>query len=142
MRRRWTTIAASIVILIATLAAAPLLKTNFIDQSGQTTLSITQTMPVGTSLTATDAAAQQVEKVLAADKEAGELVSYQATVGGGAVPGLGGSGNQATFSVTVEEGTDVTAVQDRLEERLAGLKNAGEIVVGGASPGSAAPTSR
>ena len=43
----------------------PQLKTNFFDQSGQDTLSITQKLPVGTSLAATDEAAKKVEEVLA-----------------------------------------------------------------------------
>ncbi|GAB6902305.1 efflux RND transporter permease subunit [Kineosporia succinea] len=132
VRRRWTTVALSVVILIATLAMVPLLKTNFIDSSGQNTVNVTQTLPVGTSLQATDEAAQKVEAVLAQEDD---LESYQVTVGGGAIPGLGGAANSATFSLTVDEDADVEAVQSRIETELGELSDAGEVVVGGAQAG-------
>src|SRR5262249_17785007 len=64
-RRRVLTVVAAVVIFVLTIGLAGLLKTNFFDQSGQTALGITQTLPIGSSLATTDAAAQKVEKVLA-----------------------------------------------------------------------------
>ncbi|TQS40166.1 efflux RND transporter permease subunit [Cryptosporangium phraense] len=134
VRRRWVTIAIAVVILVATLGMVPLLKTNFLDQSGQNTLSITQTMPVGSSLATTDAAAKQVEGVLAGARDDGDLESYQVTIGGGQF-GFGGSANEATYQVTVNEDEDTAAVQDQLEEKLNALTGAGEIEVGAAQSG-------
>ncbi|MBT0768784.1 efflux RND transporter permease subunit [Kineosporia sp. J2-2] len=133
VRRRWTTVALSLVVLVATIAMTPLLKTNFIDQSGQNTLSITQTLPVGTGLAATDAAAQKVESVLS---EEPDLESYQVTTGGGAFPGLVGSSNGASFSLTVDEDADIEEVQTRLENEVGELSDVGDVVVtGGAQAG-------
>jgi HAE1 family hydrophobic/amphiphilic exporter-1 len=137
VRRRWTTVGGALAVVGATLAMAGLLETNFIDESGQDTLSITQTMPPGTSLAATDTASRAVEKELEAERAAGTVTSYQTTVGGGLIPGLTGSNSTATFSVTVPENADRDAdeVRARLERRLAGLTGAGEIEVTGAQSG-------
>lgn len=136
VRRRWTTVAIAVVILVATLGMVPFLKTNFLDQSGQNTLNLTQTMPVGSSLATTDAAAKKVEAVLADFRDRGDLESYQVTVGGGAFPGLGGSGNQATYQLTVNEDEDTASVQDALEKKLDALPDAGEVEVGAAQAGA------
>ncbi|GAB3248960.1 efflux RND transporter permease subunit [Kineosporia babensis] len=129
---RKSVILASVVIFAATLGMASLLKTNFLDQSGQNTINVTQTLPVGSSLQTTDAAAEKVEGVLA---EEGDLDSYQVTVGGGMIPGLGGNANSATFSLTVNEDADIEAVTERLEKKVAALSDAGDVVVGGAQAG-------
>jgi len=63
-RRRLVTVLIAVVVFVGTLGLVPLLQTNFIDSSGQNTLSLKQEMPVGTSLAATDAAAKKVEDVL------------------------------------------------------------------------------
>ena len=137
VRRRWITVGASVVIFGGTLAMTPLLETNFIDQDGQDTLSITQTLPAGTSLAATDTAARAVEKVLAAERDAGTVESYQTTVGGGMIPGLTGGTTTVTYSVTVAADIDeqVTDVQNRLERELKELPGVGEFEVGGAQSG-------
>ncbi|GAB7050353.1 efflux RND transporter permease subunit [Catenuloplanes indicus] len=129
---RWTTIGIGVVVLAITGGLATQLKTNFIDQSGQDTLSISQTMPIGTSLEATNAQAKRVEAVLSG---AGEVKSYQATVGGGGQSALftgGGSGaNTASYSVTLEEDVDTEAFTEELRGEFEDLgPSAGEITVG------------
>lgn len=137
VRRRWVTVGASIVIFGATLAMTPLLETNFMDQSGQKALTITQTMPVGTSIAATDTASQAVEKVLAAERGAGTLDSYQTTIGGGLIPGLTGTNTTATYSVSVSDDAEESTkeVQARLEATLKKLPGSGEIEITGAESG-------
>src|SRR5450759_2135492 len=67
---KWTldhkivTIVAAVAIFLGTMSLSPLLKTNLFDSSGQNTMSVTQTMPAGTSLDATMAAASKVEAIL------------------------------------------------------------------------------
>jgi HAE1 family hydrophobic/amphiphilic exporter-1 len=127
-RRRVLTIIAAVLIFFATIGLAGLLKTNFFDQSGQTALSITQTMPVGASLQTTDAAAQKVEKVLAATSG---VKTYQVSMGsgGGAFAFGNAAANVATFSVTISDGVDVIAMQNNLRGKLDALANAGQIKV-------------
>ncbi|WP_030508109.1 efflux RND transporter permease subunit [Microbispora rosea] len=133
-RRRLVTVLIGVVVFAATMALAPNLKTNFLDNSGNDTTQISQRMPVGTDLATTDAAAKKVEEVLAAD---GGVKSYQVTVGGGNrfLGGVGGSSDRASFSVTLKEGVETSALEDRLRQRLEGLKGIGDVTVGGSGGG-------
>ncbi|MQA79136.1 MAG: MMPL family transporter [Streptosporangiales bacterium] len=126
-KHRVTTIAAGLVVFAATVAAVPLLQTNFLGSMGQNFYQVTQTMPVGTSLAETDEAAKRVEGVLS---DLDDVESYQATVGGaGDFGGFGGGGatNEATFSVTTGEETDQEAFKDDLRERLDDLDGVGDV---------------
>ncbi|WP_431908233.1 efflux RND transporter permease subunit [Nonomuraea jabiensis] len=136
-RHRLTTVAGALAILIGTLTLIPRLETGFIDNAGQNTVNITQNLPAGTSLTAADAKAKEVEQVLAG---LDAIESYQVTVGGasavgfaGAGPGGGGGGGgtaRASYSLTLREGSDTAAVENALRDRLGKLPGAGEISVG------------
>jgi HAE1 family hydrophobic/amphiphilic exporter-1 len=131
-RRRWLTVSLAVLLFLLTVGSAGLLKTNFFDQSGETTLTITQTLPVGTGLAATDAAAQQVEQVLA---RTDGIAVYQTTVGAGGAFGFGGGGtNVATTSITLADDAKALDMQARLRDDLAGL-DAGEIKVDAGSGG-------
>ncbi|MDQ1650956.1 MAG: hypothetical protein QOI35_156, partial [Cryptosporangiaceae bacterium] len=136
---RKTTVLIGVAVFAVTLGLGGLLKTNFIDQQGQTQFTVAQELPVGASLAVTDAAAKQVEDVLAADKS---VQSYQATIGSSAGFGFGGgqSANAANFTVTAEDGTDVDKLMAALRTRLGGLPGAGTIKVAasGGGPGGSA----
>ncbi|GAB2573865.1 hydrogenase expression protein [Paractinoplanes abujensis] len=134
-RRRWTTLTIGLVVLIGTLGLASRLETNFIDQSGQDSLSITQEMPVGTNLAATDAAAKRVEQVLA-DTEG--VKTYQVSLGSGGDfnPFVGGGGaSTASFNVGLEEDADAVELTDELRDKFAGINGIGEVSIGGDSSG-------
>jgi HAE1 family hydrophobic/amphiphilic exporter-1 len=135
-RRRLVTVLVGVVVFVATMGLAGRLETNFLDSSGQDTVSISQKMPVGTDLATTDAAAKQVEEVLAGLKDQG-VQSYQVNVGsgGGFMGAMGGGGDSASYSVTVAEGTDTPVLEETLRERLKGVADAGEITVGGGQGG-------
>src|SRR5690606_5040891 len=62
LRRPWLAVLAAVAVLAGTVGAATQLETEFIGDTGQNTLSVTQTLPAGTSLAAADAAAQRVEE--------------------------------------------------------------------------------
>ncbi|MGW4471679.1 efflux RND transporter permease subunit [Nonomuraea sp. NPDC004354] len=129
-RRRLVTVLIGVVVFAATMGLAGRLETNFIDSSGQDTISLSQKMPAGTDLAATDAAAKKVEKVLA---DLDGVQSYQVNVGGGNAMrgGTGGGADRASFSVTVAEGSDTPALEERLRQELKGLSGVGEVTVGG-----------
>ncbi|WP_214409766.1 efflux RND transporter permease subunit [Sphaerisporangium fuscum] len=130
-RHRITTVAIALVIFVGTLALVPMLRTSFIDNSGQNTISVQQTLPVSTSLDAADAMAKKVENVVTATRE---VESYQVTVGGGSGISFGGrgggGGSRATYSLTLREGSDTAAVEKGLTDRLGKLNGVGEINVG------------
>ncbi|MGW4465230.1 efflux RND transporter permease subunit [Micromonospora sp. NPDC004704] len=130
-KRRWSTVAIGLVVLFATFGLSTQLKTNFLDDSGQDTVSISQKMPVGTSLATTDAAAKQVEGILA---KTDGVETYQVTAGGGDSPfGGGGGAANASFSVALHEGTEAGPLKDKLRAEFDKLSNAGEITFGGGS---------
>lgn len=133
-RRRLITVLIGIVIFVGTMGLAGRLETNFLDSSGQNTVSLSQRMPPGTDLATTDAAAKKVEEVLGSLKD---VESYQVNMGssGGFMGAMGGGGDRASYSVTVAEGTDTPALEEALRERLKALPDAGEITVGGSQGG-------
>ncbi|WP_436762209.1 efflux RND transporter permease subunit [Streptosporangium sp. V21-05] len=135
-RRRLVTVLIGVVVFAATMGLAGRLETNFIDSSGQDTVSISQRMPAGTDLATTDAAAKKVEEVLASLKG---VRDYQVNVGGGGgfLGTGGGGGDRASYSVTIAEETDSAVLEEELRARLKELPEAeiGEVTVGGGQGG-------
>ncbi|MFY1673030.1 efflux RND transporter permease subunit [Plantactinospora sp. WMMB334] len=137
-RRRWLTVALGLVVLLGTFVLSTRLETNFLDDSGQDTLNISQELPVGSSLAATDAAARKVEGVLS---RADGVRSYQVTVGGGGGNPFGGGGgaNEASFSVALDEEADAERVEEALRAEFGRLAGVGELSFGGGGgPGGGA----
>ncbi|MFF0743312.1 efflux RND transporter permease subunit [Streptomyces sp. NPDC004111] len=129
-RRRFTSLVIAVVVLVATFAMAPLLKTNFFDQGEQDTLSLTQKLKPGTSLEESDKAARKVEKVLSSIDT---VKDYQVTVGssGFAAAFGGGSGaNQASYQLTLKDAKDGERTTERIESELKKLDGIGETKVG------------
>ncbi|MCA2213532.1 efflux RND transporter permease subunit [Jidongwangia harbinensis] len=131
-KRRWTTVAIGVVILIGTFGLSTRLETNFIDQSGQDSITVSQELPVGTSLAATNEAAKKVEAVITGRDD---VESYQVTVGNGEFNPFVGSGGAsgASYSVALKGDADATVVTEELRDQLAGLTDVGEVTVGGDS---------
>ncbi len=127
------TIVAAAAIFVATMSLGGLLKTNLFDSSEQNTVSITQSLPPGTSLDATQVAASKVEAVL---KDTPGVDIYQYTAGStGSLFGAGGgtnaSASQATFAVTTDPDADKQAIIEDVRAEVAKLSNAGTITVTG-----------
>ncbi|MGW2693361.1 efflux RND transporter permease subunit [Streptomyces sp. NPDC001296] len=128
-RRRLTSVAIAVVVLIGTFGMAPLLKTNFFDQGEQQVLTVKQKLKPGTSLAATDAQAQKIEKMLAAVKG---VKDYQVTVGSSgfmAAFGGGTGSNQASYTVMLDDSAKYKDVQTRVEDGLAKLSGIGTTTV-------------
>ncbi|MFG3493736.1 efflux RND transporter permease subunit [Streptomyces sp. NPDC047928] len=125
-RRRLTSVALAVVVLLGTFGMMPLLKTNFFDQGEQEILSIKQKLVAGTSLEAADAAAKKVEKVLAS---ADGVEDYQVTVGSSgflAAFGGGTGANQASYQVKLAESASYEQVREHLQEEFGKLDGIGE----------------
>ncbi|RFU83189.1 AcrB/AcrD/AcrF family protein [Streptomyces triticagri] len=125
-RRRLTSLAIAVVVLVGTFGMAPLLKTNFFDQGDQEVLSIKQELEPGTSLAATDTSVKKIEAVL---KDLDEVKDYQVTIGSSGFMAAFGGGtdtNQASYQVTLEEDAPYEKTQDRIEKELSGLDGIGD----------------
>jgi multidrug efflux pump subunit AcrB len=122
------TILLSVLVLGGTLALVPFMKTNFLGDSGQNTLSVSQKLPVGTSLDAQDAAATKVEDAL---REIDGIETVQVTIGSSGsslLSAFGGGGEGSiTYSVTTDEEADQEALQDTVRSELADVTDAGDI---------------
>ncbi|MEV4948386.1 efflux RND transporter permease subunit [Streptomyces sp. NPDC053755] len=128
-RRRLTSVAIAIVVLVGTFGMAPLLKTNFFDQGEQEVLSIRQELAPGTSLAAADEAAKKVEKVLSTTDG---VKDYQVTVGSSgfmAAFGGGTGANQASYQVTLEDSASYEKTRDAIDEALGGLDGIGDTTI-------------
>ncbi|MCO8272133.1 efflux RND transporter permease subunit [Actinoplanes sp. TRM 88003] len=134
-KRRWTTLAIGLVVLIGTLGLSTRLETNFLDDSGQDSLSITQELPVGTNLEATNTAAKQVEGVLA---DTAGVKTYQVSLGSGGDfnPFVGGGGaSTASFNVGLDEDADAGKITDELRDKFAAMNGIGEVSIGADASG-------
>ncbi|MFD0059033.1 efflux RND transporter permease subunit [Streptomyces sp. NPDC127168] len=128
-RRRLTSVAIAVVVLIGTFGMAPLLKTNFFDQGEQEVLSVKQELKPGTSLGATDAQAKKVEKLLG---DTDGVKDYQVTIGSSGFMAAFGGGtdtNQASYQIMLEDSASSEDVQDHIEDGLAKLDGIGTTTV-------------
>ncbi|MEV4465294.1 efflux RND transporter permease subunit [Micromonospora echinofusca] len=134
---RWITLGLGMLVLFGTFGLSRQLETNFIDDSGQDTLSITQELPAGTGLAGTDAAARQIEAVL---ERTEDVETYQVTAGGGDNPfGGGGGNNVANWSLALGDGTDAQQMREKLRREFDALgPGVGEVSFGAGQGGAAA----
>ncbi|MBB5856883.1 efflux RND transporter permease subunit [Amycolatopsis umgeniensis] len=129
-RRRVTVVLLALIIFGGTVGLASQLNTNFLDQSGSTTLSLSQKLPPGTSPEAKEKAAGAVEQALAAEPA---VETYQVSIGGGSFFG-GGGGTATNIQVTVAKDTDLDALSDRLRGKL-DKPELGEVKIGAEAGG-------
>ena len=132
-KRRLTTVALALAILVGTLSLVPQLNTILIDNNGQTTVNVTQTLPPGTSLETADGKAKEIEAVIAGIDD---VETYQVTVGGGGGPmgGVfgGGAGSvKVSYSLSLKEGGDYGGVEQTLHDTVGSRTDLGEVTVGG-----------
>ncbi|MBC7723325.1 MAG: efflux RND transporter permease subunit [Burkholderiaceae bacterium] len=139
---RWTlarplaTIIVAVVILVGTGALIPILKTNFIGDSGQNTLTVSQSVPLGTSLDAQDAAATKVETAL---RGIDGVTTVQLSLGqsGSSIRQAFLGGGNITFSLTTDPAVDQTALQSTVRSTVAALTDVGKVSLAAASSGFA-----
>ncbi|MGD6751513.1 efflux RND transporter permease subunit [Streptomyces sp. BH105] len=128
-RRRFTSLLIAVVVLVGTFGMAPMLKTNFFDQGDQEVLSIKQELQPGTSLSATDASAKKIEKMLSGIDE---IEDYQVTIGSSGFMAAFGGGtdtNQASYQVKLKDSSTYEATQKRIERELGQLSGVGTTTI-------------
>ena len=138
---RWTlahkavTLVLAAVVLVGTGFLAPLMKINFLGDSGQNTLTITQEVAPAASLEAEDAAAQRVETAL--EGVAG-IRTVQVSIGstGSALrDAFSGGGAGITYSVTTDTDADQEAVRRDVQNAIADLDDVGTVSVAASGGG-------
>jgi HAE1 family hydrophobic/amphiphilic exporter-1 len=126
------TLLLAVLVLGGTVALAPFMKVNFLGDTGQNTLSITQDLGATASLESKDEAAQRVEEVL--DGIDG-IETVQVSVGssGSALADAFSGGAGVTYSVMTSDGVDQEELRTEVQDALDELDDAGELTVAAAA---------
>ncbi len=130
---RWTlkrpiaTLLLAVLVLGGTGFLATGLKTNFIGNSGQNTLTVSQTLANGSSLDELDVAATTVEDTLLSI-DGIETVQASIGSGSGTLASIFGGGD-ITFSLTTDESFDQDELQQTVRDALNDLTGVGELSV-------------
>jgi HAE1 family hydrophobic/amphiphilic exporter-1 len=126
----------ALLLLVGTGAMTTLLKTNFIGNSGQNTLTVTQKLPLGASLDARNTAAMKVEDVLIGLPG---ITTVQLSLGssGSALRQALASSGTATFSLTTDAKLNQDTLQKTVRAKLATISGAGDITLAAAQSGFA-----
>ncbi|QBR73251.1 efflux RND transporter permease subunit [Microbacterium sediminis] len=132
LKHSWVTLLIAVLVLGGTVAMAPLMKINFLGDTGQNTMTVTQDLGPSASLEAKDAAAQKVEEAL--DGVDG-IETVQVSVGssGSELQDAFSGGGSATFSIMTNEDVDQEQLRADVQEAVADLDDAGEITVSAAA---------
>ena len=139
---RWTlkfpaiVLVAALVILAGSGFLATSLKTNFIGNSGQNTLTVTQTLPLGTSLAAQDAASKEVGTTLGKVKGIDTVLLTIGSGGSSLRAAFSGSGS-SIFSITTNPDADQAKLQAAVAAELKKITGKGELAVATAQGGFA-----
>jgi HAE1 family hydrophobic/amphiphilic exporter-1 len=139
---RWTlkfpaiVLIAALVILAGSGLLATSLKTNFIGNSGQNTLTVTQTLPLGTSLEAQDAASKEVETTLI-NITGVKTVLLTIGSGGSSLRAAFSGGGSSTYSITTDPNADQAKLQATVATELKKISGKGELAVATAQGGFA-----
>ncbi|WP_217178608.1 efflux RND transporter permease subunit [Streptomyces sp. AC495_CC817] len=126
------TVVLAVVVLGATLAAAPLMKVNFLSDSGQNTMTVTQDLGPTASLEAKSEAALSVENALLDIKG---ITHVQASIGssGSALRDAFSGGAGVTYSVLTDADADQEKLRADVQKAVDGLTDVGEVAISGSS---------
>ncbi|CAN5413766.1 efflux RND transporter permease subunit [soil metagenome] len=135
LKHSWVTLLLAVLVLAGTAALAPLMKTNFLGDSGQNTFTMTQDIGAAPSLEAENAASQEVEAILL-DIDGIETVQVSIGSSGSALrDAFAGGGSGITYSITTDPDADQVALREEVQAAVAALDDAGTITVSSAAGG-------
>jgi len=128
------TLVLAILVLGGTVALIPSMKTNFLGDSGQNTLTVSQELPSDTSLEAQDTAATKVEQALIGVQG---VDTVQTSIGSDStsLTSAFGGGGGITFALTTDADADQDAIRERVRTAVDGLTDVGDVSLAAASGG-------
>ncbi|MWJ25316.1 AcrB/AcrD/AcrF family protein [Clavibacter michiganensis subsp. michiganensis] len=128
------TLVLAILVLGGTVALIPSMKTNFLGDSGQNTLTVSQELPSDTSLEAQDTAATKVEQALIGVQG---VETVQTSIGSDStsLTSAFGGGGGITFALTTDADADQDAIRERVRTAVDGLTDVGDVSLAAASGG-------
>lgn len=129
LKHSWITVLLAVVVLGGTIAAAPLMKVNFLGDSGQNTLTVTQDLGPTASLEAKSTAAVAVEDALLGIDG---IEHVQASIGssGSALRDAFSGGAGVTYSVLTDGDADQEKLRADVQDAIDGLgDDVGDVTV-------------
>ncbi|WP_309103002.1 efflux RND transporter permease subunit [Microbacterium sp.] len=122
------TVVLALLVLGGTLAAAPLMKINFLSDSGQNTMTVTQDLGPSASLETKSEAAVAVEDALL---DIDGIEHVQASIGssGSALRDAFSGGAGVTYSVLTDGDADQEELRTKVQDAIDGLSDVGEVAV-------------
>lgn len=129
LKHSWVTLLIAVLVLGGTIAAVPLMKTNFLGDSGQNTFTVSQKLGAAASLDAEDAAAQKVETAIL---DIDGITTVQTSIGstGSALrDAFSGGSSGITYSITTDPSADQEKVRQDVEDAVDGLDDVGTVTV-------------
>ncbi|GAA4480615.1 efflux RND transporter permease subunit [Microbacterium panaciterrae] len=129
LRHSWITLVLVVVVLVGTMAIAPLMKVNFLGSSGQNTFTMTQSLGQAPSLDAEDKAAQKVEEAI---KDIHGIKTVQVSIGssGSALrDAFSGGGSGITYSITTDPSANQETVQADVRAAVKKLDGVGDLTI-------------
>lgn len=132
LKHSWVTLLLAVLVMGGTVAAAPFMKVNFLGDSGQNTLTISQELEATASLETADAAAQRVEEALEG-VEGIETVQVSIGSSGSPLRDAFSGGGSVTYSIVTDEHADQEALRADVQDAIDGLEDVGELTVNAAA---------
>lgn len=119
LRRPVATLVIAVLVLGGTLALVPRLETNLFGDTGQDSITVSESFAPGTSLAAKDAASRTVESALLG---LDEVATVQTTVGSANdLAVFGGGSADVSFAVTLAPDVDAEAASAAIRDAVSGL---------------------
>lgn len=132
------TVIVAVLVLAGTLAMTPLLKTEFLGDTGEDSVQALQVFDAGVDLQEAGEQAKQVEQTLA---DTPGVESYQFSVGDASMSfGSGGGSLEGSYFINLEPDADTAAVSKDIQERFDNLDGVGDLTVLSAQNGPGSGT--
>ncbi len=135
LRHSWITLLAAVLVMAGTVGGLFFTKTNFLGNSGQNTVTMTQKLGPSASLDAEDAAATRTEAVI---RDVAGVQTVQTSIGssGSALrDAFNGGGSGITYSITTDSNADQLTVRKGLQDAVDAMTDAGTVTIAGTGGG-------
>ncbi|MFF7291290.1 efflux RND transporter permease subunit [Microbacterium sp. NPDC008134] len=129
LKHSGVTVVLAVVVLGATLAAAPFMKQNFLGDSGQNTMTITQDLGPTASLETKSDAAIKVEDALSGIDGIEHVQASIGSSGSSVRDAFSGGSSGVTYSVLTDESADQEKLRAEVQDAIDGLSDVGEVSV-------------